>query len=197
MNVTRLSKAEYRTTLIALAFLVIVAWNGFGLVSPPSNIQVASPGLPTSITDIQATVTIKYSQNVSYNANQGGVALAAGVNEAVAQSKDSGVISNVTETTFPISTYCQGGLYLEYRRRRSRLEIYCQIIEQLLTSPSSITEIALRSTTNFTLAKEYIDFLLGKGLITELTVSGRLCYTPTPQGVQFRDRAEAAMRALR
>ncbi len=190
---TRFSKAEHRTTLIALAFLVIVAWNGFGLVSPPSDIQVASPG---------PSAPIVFTQTEPQSAAQGGFTLAligpaGAVSQAAPAGRDLGLISNIAETTFTITTYTQGGLYLECRRRRSRLEIYVQIIEQLLTGPSSITEIALNSKTNFSLAKEYIEFLLGKGLVKKAIRDGKLCYTATPDGIQFRDRAEVTLRVLR
>lgn len=187
-----------KPVFITLAFLVLVAWNGSSLVPQPSSILV-SPGTLTGVTSFLGPVTIKNTQNQPYNPDQVEVVGLSGINEAQVgvQSSDSGVVSNTTETTFTVTTFTQGGLYLESRRRRSRLEIYVQIIEQLLSGPSSITEIALRSKTNFSMAKEYIDFLLGRRMIKEVIRDGKVCYAATPEGIQFRDQAETAMRALK
>src|SRR5208283_3736842 len=192
-----LSTAKYKPALIALAFLVLVAWNGIGLVSQPSSILVSS-GTLTGVTSFLGPVTIKNTQNQPYNPDQVEVVGLSGINEAQVgvQRSDYGVGSNTTQTALIFTTYSQGGLYLECRRRRSRLEIYVQIIEQLLSGPSSITEIALSSKTNFSLAKEYIEFLLGKGLVRKAIRDGKLCYTATPDGIQFRDRAQVTLRVL-
>lgn len=189
--------AEYKPVFITLAFLVLVGWNCSSLVPQPSSILV-SPGTLTGVTSFLGPVTIKNTQNQPYNPDQVEVVGLSGINEAEGvQSSDSRVVSNTTEATLTFATYTQGGLYLESRRRRSRLEIYVQIIEQLLSGPSSITEIALRSRTNFSLTKEYLDFLLERRMIKEVIRDGKTCYAATPEGIQFRNRAETAMQALK
>lgn len=62
---------------------------------------------------------------------------------------------------------------LRRRSRRSRLEIYAQILRCLRFNSLSLNEIAFYAGLNYKMAKKHVDFLLAKHLINTRTEMGK------------------------
>ena len=86
------------------------------------------------------------------------------------------------------------GLWLDSvnRKRRTRSQIYVEILELLRRGPMTPFEIAFYARLNHKRAKEYTEFLkLCVYLQTAEDVDGKKVYVLTKEGVSFLERAKA------
>jgi predicted transcriptional regulator len=69
--------------------------------------------------------------------------------------------------------------------RRSKLETYAKILKVLAQkSPLRLTHIMCNANVNCTVLKEYLDFLIKKGMVEERIIDGnRMVYSITQRGV--------------
>ncbi|MGD0405493.1 MAG: winged helix-turn-helix domain-containing protein [Candidatus Bathyarchaeia archaeon] len=69
--------------------------------------------------------------------------------------------------------------------RRSKLEMYVDILKVLAQrGPLKLTHIMYKANVNCKVLKEYLDFLVGQGLVEERIVGKRrVVYTITQRGV--------------
>jgi predicted transcriptional regulator len=81
--------------------------------------------------------------------------------------------------------------------RRSKLEMYVDILKVLAQrGPLKVTHIMYKANVNCTTLKEYLDFLVGQGLVEERIVGKRrVVYATTQRGVivlkYFRELEQA------
>ncbi|MGB9960238.1 MAG: winged helix-turn-helix domain-containing protein [Candidatus Bathyarchaeales archaeon] len=73
--------------------------------------------------------------------------------------------------------------------RRSKLEIYEAILENLARKPLRVDSIAYRTNMNCIVVKQYLDFLANNGLVEEKFVGDKNFYAIT-------ERGKAVFRAL-
>jgi|GEM_PF-2827193 len=71
------------------------------------------------------------------------------------------------------------------KRKRSKLEIYTQIIEYLQSDFLNLNEIAFYTGLNYKTAKKYIEFLLMNELIDIISIKGKKYYKASLKGIQF------------
>jgi predicted transcriptional regulator len=71
------------------------------------------------------------------------------------------------------------------KRKRSKLEIYAQIIEYLQSDFLNLNEIAFYTGLNYKTTKKYIEFLLMNELIDIVSIKGKTYYKASLRGIQF------------
>jgi predicted transcriptional regulator len=69
--------------------------------------------------------------------------------------------------------------------KRSKLEMYVDILQVLAQrGPLKVTHIMYKANVNFSVLKEYLDFLLKQGLVEERTIrKQRIVYAVTQRGI--------------
>jgi predicted transcriptional regulator len=73
----------------------------------------------------------------------------------------------------------------EYKVRRSKLEMYVDIISVLAhRGPLKLTHVMYKANVNCSVLKEYLDFLIKQGLVEERTAGKqRVVYAVTQRGI--------------
>jgi len=73
----------------------------------------------------------------------------------------------------------------EYKVRRSKLEMYVDILSVLAhRGPLKLTHVMYKANVNCSVLKEYLDFLLKQGLVEERTVGKRrVVFAITQRGI--------------
>jgi len=74
---------------------------------------------------------------------------------------------------------------LNRRSKRSRLEIYAQILKYLQFNSLTINEIAFYAGLNYKMAKKHVEFLLANHLIKAMDRDGKTYYRTSSRGEQF------------
>jgi len=69
--------------------------------------------------------------------------------------------------------------------RRSKLEMYIDILKVLAhKGPLKLTHIMYKANVNCSVLKQYLEFLIGQGLVEEKTIGKkRIVYAITPRGI--------------
>jgi len=68
--------------------------------------------------------------------------------------------------------------------RRSKLEMYIDILKVLAHGPLKLTHIMYKANVNCSVLKEYLDFLIKQNLVEERTVGKtRVVYAITQRGI--------------
>lgn len=99
--------------------------------------------------------------------------------------------SPITETMFSMSTDAVPRLWLDASKRRSRSQIYIEIVELLTRGPMTPFEIAFYARLNHKRTKRYLEFLKSSGYLELLEEDGRKSYAITPSGMAFVQRVRA------
>jgi predicted transcriptional regulator len=73
----------------------------------------------------------------------------------------------------------------EYKVRRSKLEMYVDILSVLAhRGPLKLTHVMYKANVNCSVLKEYLDFLIKQGLVEERTAGKqRVVYAVTQRGI--------------
>jgi predicted transcriptional regulator len=82
-------------------------------------------------------------------------------------------------------------LWWDFFQRRSRFEIYVEILEVIKKSPMTPFEVAFYARLNHKRTKEYVEFLVRNGYLLPVIEDGKTLYALTKEGMGFLDRAKA------
>lgn len=85
---------------------------------------------------------------------------------------------------------------LSKRSKRSRLEIYAQILKYLQFNSLTINEISFYAGLSYKMAKKHVEFLLANHLIKAADRDGKTYYRTSPKGEQFIKHFEEINRLL-
>ena len=66
--------------------------------------------------------------------------------------------------------------------RKSKLELYEEILEVLVSKPSTVDYIAYELKTDCTVLRRRLDFLIKNGLVEERNVNEKILYAITERG---------------
>jgi predicted transcriptional regulator len=80
------------------------------------------------------------------------------------------------------------GLWLDSSKRRSRSQIYVEILELMKRGPMTPFEIAFYARLNHKRTKEYSEFLRRSGYLEAVQEDGRLTYVLTKNGMTFLEK---------
>jgi len=83
------------------------------------------------------------------------------------------------------------GLWLDASKRRSRSQIYFEILELIKRGPMTPFEIAFYARLNHKRTKEYTEFLKRSGYLKSLEEDGRTTYVLTANGLAFIERVKS------
>ncbi len=82
------------------------------------------------------------------------------------------------------------------RIRRSRFEIFAEILKLASGEHVNITRIVYRANLNFKLAQIYLEYLVERGMIERLEIDGRIRYRTTERGREFIRKYNGMIDAL-
>ncbi len=80
------------------------------------------------------------------------------------------------------------GLWLDSSKRRSRSQIYVEILELMKRGPMTPFEIAFYARLNHKRTKEYVEFLKRSGYLEPIEEDGRLTYVLSKNGIVFLEK---------
>lgn len=101
------------------------------------------------------------------------------------------------ESMFSASTNTIPRLWLDASKRRSRSQIYIEIVELLTRGPMTPFEIAFYARLNHKRTKAYLEFLKSSGYVEVVDEDGRTTYVLTSGGREFVDRVRSLFRVDR
>lgn len=99
---------------------------------------------------------------------------------------NAGSISSLAGVTSAIP-----GLWMDTSKRRSRSQIYVEILELMKRGPMTPFEIAFYARLNHKRTKEYTEFLKRSGYLEVMLEDGRSTLVLTKNGLSFLERAKA------
>ena len=84
-------------------------------------------------------------------------------------------------------------IWWDFFQRRSKFEIYVEILELMKRGPMTPFEVAFYARLNHKRTKEYAEFLAEAGYLQPVTGEGRTLYALTDEGVGFLDRVQTLL----
>jgi predicted transcriptional regulator len=116
----------------------------------------------------------------------GGATLRAGyAAETMMGPSSASTISSVTAAVPKV--------WWEFSQRRSKFEIYVEILELMKSGPMTPFEVAFYARLNHKRTKEYAEFLAQAGYLQGVSEDGKLLYVLTKDGVGFLDRVRSLL----
>jgi predicted transcriptional regulator len=106
-----------------------------------------------------------------------------GAGETVVTPQPSSMVSSATPYV--------PRLWWDFFQRRSKFEIYVEILEVIKRSPMTPFEIAFYARLNHKRTKEYVEFLVRNGYLHPIVEDGKTLYALNKEGMGFLDRAKA------
>ena len=82
-------------------------------------------------------------------------------------------------------------LWVDFFQRRSKFEIYVEILELMKRGPMTPFEVAFYGRLNRKRTKEYVEFLGRRGYLQAVTEEGKITYVLTKNGLAFLERFRA------
>ena len=166
----------------------------------PGYVLTSGSGTSEMVTTAQAglqQVGMSYSSSTGMVTVNGwaapGAVLVTSLTGPVVKSLDP--LSSVTilspESLFSASTNTIPRLWLDASKRRSRSQIYIEIVELLTRGPMTPFEIAFYARLNHKRTKAYLEFLKSSGYLEVVDEDGRTMYILTPGGRDFAGRVRS------
>ena len=84
-------------------------------------------------------------------------------------------------------------VWWDFFQRRSKFEIYVEILELMKRGPMSPFEVAFYARLNHKRTKEYAEFLAETGYLQAVSEDGRTLYALTKDGLSFLDRVQSLL----
>jgi len=84
-------------------------------------------------------------------------------------------------------------MWWDFFQRRSKFEIYVEILELMKRGPMSPFEVAFYARLNHKRTKEYAEFLAEAGYLQAVNEDGRALYALTKEGLGFLERVQALL----
>jgi predicted transcriptional regulator len=116
----------------------------------------------------------------------GGVPLRAGFAGEVMLVPSSAVMISSVTAAIP-------KVWWEFSQRRSKFEIYVEILELMKRGPMTPFEVAFYARLNHKRTKEYTEFLAQAGYLQGVNEDGKLLYALTGDGLGFLDRIQSLL----
>jgi len=82
-------------------------------------------------------------------------------------------------------------VWWDFFQRRSRFEIYVEVLELMKRGPMTPFELAFYARLNHKRTKEYVEYLEGVGYLQAVSEDGRTVFVLTKDGNDFLERAKA------
>jgi predicted transcriptional regulator len=115
----------------------------------------------------------------------GGAALRAGFMGETILVPSASAVSSVTAAVPKV--------WWDFFQRRSKFEIYVEILELMKQGPMTPFEVAFYARLNHKRTKEYTEFLSEAGYLQPVTEEGRALYALTKEGLGFLDRVQSLL----
>lgn len=108
-------------------------------------------------------------------------------------------LQQYSSSTVPFASVTSAipGLWLDSSKRRSRSQIYVEILELMKRGPMTPFEIAFYARLNHKRTKDYAEFLKRSGYLETVVEDGRLTYVLTKNGIVFLDGVKALFESNR
>ena len=149
-------------------------------------------GGPVSVTTESGMVS---SSQVFFAVSPSGQAVVVtGINSIYSGSMSQSYSSTVSLTSI---TSAIPGLWLDSSKRRSRSQIYVEILELMKRGPMTPFEIAFYARLNHKRTKDYAEFLKRSGYLETVVEDGRMTYVLTKNGIVFLDGVKALFESNR
>jgi predicted transcriptional regulator len=84
-------------------------------------------------------------------------------------------------------------VWWEFSQRRSKFEIYVEILELMKRGPMTPFEVAFYARLNHKRTKEYTEFLAQAGYLQGVNEDGKVLYALTKDGLGFLDRVQSLL----
>jgi predicted transcriptional regulator len=84
-------------------------------------------------------------------------------------------------------------VWWDFFQRRSKFEIYVEILELMKRGPMTPFEVAFYARLNHKRTKEYAEFLAEAGYLQPVTEEGRALFVLTKEGLGFLDRVQSLL----
>ena len=84
-------------------------------------------------------------------------------------------------------------VWWDFFQRRSKFEIFVEILEMMKRGPMTPFEVAFYARLNHKRTKEYTEFLASAGYLQPVTEDGRTLYALTKEGLGFLDRVQSLL----
>ena len=84
-------------------------------------------------------------------------------------------------------------VWWDFFQRRSKFEIYVEILELMKRGPMTPFEVAFYARLNHKRTKEYTEFLAKAGYLQAVSEDGRALYALTKDGLGFLDRVQSLL----
>lgn len=84
-------------------------------------------------------------------------------------------------------------IWWDFFQRRSKFEIYVEMLELMKSGPMTPFEVAFYARLNHKRTKEYAEFLADAGYLQPVTEEGRVLYALTNEGQGFLDRVQTLL----
>ena len=84
-------------------------------------------------------------------------------------------------------------VWWDFFQRRSKFEIYVEVLELMKRGPMTPFEVAFFARLNHKRTKEYAEFLAEAGYLQAMNEDGKTLYALTKEGLGFLDRVQALL----
>ena len=84
-------------------------------------------------------------------------------------------------------------VWWDFFQRRSKFEIYVEVLELMKRGPMTPFEVAFYARLNHKRTKDYAEFLAEAGYLQAMNEDGRTLYALTKEGLGFLDRVQALL----
>lgn len=120
-----------------------------------------------------------------------GSTVAPNVIQITLSSSTGSLQSYPSQFSFTSLTSAIPGLWFDTSKRRSRSQIYVEILELMKRGPMTPFEIAFYARLNHKRTKEYVEFLKRSGYLETIVEDGRVTYVLTKNGSVFLEGVKA------
>jgi len=125
-----------------------------------------------------------FGPSASWSSN-GGVMRAGFAGETMLVPTPASAVSSVTAAVPKV--------WWDFFQRRSKFEIYVEMLELMKRGPMTPFEVAFYARLNHKRTKEYAEFLAEAGYLQAVNEDGRALYALTKEGIGFLERVQALL----
>jgi predicted transcriptional regulator len=122
-----------------------------------------------------------------------GISASTPSNGAIPRAEVAGETMLIPTPTSTISsvTAAVPKVWWDFFQRRSKFEIYVEILELMKRGPMTPFEVAFYARLNHQRTKEYTEFLAQSGYLQAMSEDGKTLYALTKEGLGFLERVES------